>query len=370
MIKKVFRSKLFYMSTIVLLSSCGNHSQEGYPEQIVSTDFKTLQYTQATTEKKYVGTIEGSVNVDVKAQVSGYLESIYVKEGDYVTQGQSLFKIKADVFNEQVNTSRAAFQAALAAQKTAELELEKIQPLVAGKVFSPLQLETVKAQYEAAKAQVAQAKSTLESSQINAAFTIIKAPVSGYIGRIPNRVGNLITSTDSTPLTMLSEINTVFVYFSLSEAEFITFLKESKQDPAVESVEMLLADGTIYEHKGKIEMASGNVDRTTGSIILKAVFSNPDKLLRAGGSTKVILTNHLKDVITIPAASVRDIQNKSFVFALTNENTVEMRSIEIQGRSGTNYIVKSGLALGEKIALNSIDVLQDGMTVDPTIKNQ
>lgn len=169
---------------------------------------------------------------------------------------------------------------------------------------------------------------------------------------------------------MLSEINTVFVYFSLSEAEFITFLKESKQDPAVESVEMLLADGTIYEHKGKIEMASGNVDRTTGSIILKAVFSNPDKLLRAGGSTKVILTNHLKDVITIPAASVRDIQNKSFVFALTNENTVEMRSIEIQGRSGTNYIVKSGLALGEKIALNSIDVLQDGMTVDPTIKNQ
>lgn len=137
MIKKVFRSKLFYMSTIVLLSSCGNHSQEGYPEQIVSTDFKTLQYTQATTEKKYVGTIEGSVNVDVKAQVSGYLESIYVKEGDYVTQGQSLFKIKADVFNEQVNTSRAAFQAALAAQKTAELELEKIQPLVAGKVFSP-----------------------------------------------------------------------------------------------------------------------------------------------------------------------------------------------------------------------------------------
>lgn len=350
---------------LAFLWACGSNQQapEAPP---VDVNFMEVQPSAAQVEKKYPGTVEGSVNVDIKAQVTGYLDQIYVKEGDYVQKGQQLFRIKGDVFAEQVNNSKAAYQAALAAEQSAKIELEKVKPLVEGKVYTQLQLDVAQANYAAAKAQTAQAKAALGSSEINAAFSLIKAPVSGYIGRIPNRVGNLVTPADATPLTSLSEINTVFVYFSLSEADFISFVKDSKTDQGMKTVEMVIADGTTYDQKGKVELASGNIDRTTGSIPLKAVFSNPDKLLRSGGAGKIILRKTVNNALLIPMSSVKDIQNKYFVFTLADSNKVTMKPIEIDAHSGNNYIVKSGLKAGEKLALNRIDVLNEGMVVTPS----
>ncbi|RYY33346.1 MAG: efflux RND transporter periplasmic adaptor subunit, partial [Sphingobacteriaceae bacterium] len=203
------------IAVIVSLYSCGG-GQQGPPQSPpVDVDFMEVKPTTAQIEKKYPGAIEGSVNVDVKAQVSGYLETIFVKEGDYVQKGQSLFKIKGDVFKEQINNSQAAYQAAQSAEENARIEVEKIRPLVEGKVLSPVQLKSAEANYASAKAQAAQARAALGSAQINANFSLIKAPVSGYIGRIPNRIGNLVTPNDAMPLTSLSDINNVFVYFSL-----------------------------------------------------------------------------------------------------------------------------------------------------------
>lgn len=350
----------------LLLFSCAGNQQESFEAPAVDVDFMDVHPADAAVEKRYPGTIEGMVNVDVKAQVSGYLEKIYVKEGDYVQQGQTLFKIKDDVYYEQVENSQALVQAAEAAEESARIELQKIKPLVTGKVVTELQLQTAEASYAAAKAQVAQAKAGLGSSRINAGFTLIKAPVSGYIGRIPNRVGNLITPTDMTPLTSLSEINQVYVYFSLSEADYIAFMQDQKQDEGMNTVELIMATGAVYEQKGRIESASGNVDRATGSVPLKAVFANPDRILRSGGSGKIVIRKNLKQVLTIPMASVKDIQNKYFVFALADRNKVAMKPIEIAGHTGNTYILKSGLQAGEKVALNRIDVLAEGMDVKPT----
>jgi len=198
---------LLFIPVITLVFSCGGN-QQGPPEYPpANVDFLEIAPTSASLEKKYPGSIEGKVNVDIKAQVTGYLQEIYVREGDFVQKGQSLFKIKGDVFNEQVNNSQAVVKSALAAQENARIELQKIRPLVAGKVVSELQLKTAEANYSSAMAQVAQAKAALGSSQINAAFSLIKAPVSGYIGRIPNRIGNLVTPSDPLPLTTLSEIS-------------------------------------------------------------------------------------------------------------------------------------------------------------------
>ncbi|RYF78617.1 MAG: efflux RND transporter periplasmic adaptor subunit [Cytophagaceae bacterium] len=303
----------------------------------------------------------------IKAQVSGYLETIYVKEGDYVKKGASLFKIKSDVFGEQVNNSKATLNAAIAAQATAKIEVEKLKPLVEEKVVSDIQLKTAQANYDAATAQVAQAKAALGSSQINADFAVIKAPVSGYIGRIPNRIGNLVGPNDATALTTLSEIDQVFVYFSMSEADFIAFNKDRKTDAGMNTVALVMADGSTYENKGKLELASGNIERSTGSIALKAIFPNPDKLLRAGGAGRIILTKQLKNTLLLPMASVKDVQDKFFVFSLADSNKVAMKAIEISGKSGDNYVIKSGVAGGEKIAINSIDVLADGLKVIPKV---
>ncbi|MNV11788.1 Antibiotic efflux pump periplasmic linker protein ArpA precursor [compost metagenome] len=360
---------LLLTATLTILQSCGEEPQGMPPSAPVQVDFETLQPVSAQVESKYPGAIEGKVNVDIKAQITGYLENIYVKEGDYVQKGQTLFKIKGDVYNAQVTTSQAMLSAALSAEENARIELEKIKPLVAGKVVSEVQLKTAEANYAAAKAQVAQARSALGSSQINANFALIKAPVSGYIGRIPNRVGNLVTPADMVPLTTLSEIDEVFVYFSLSEADFISFTKDRKTDAGINTVELIMADGTLYEQKGKLEIASGNIDRSTGSISLKAVFSNPDKVLRSGGSGKIVLKKEMKKVLTLPMACVKDIQDKYFVYVLGSNNSVQMKPIEISGTSGNNYIVQSGLKAGEKIALNRIDVLFDGMPVVPQMRS-
>ncbi|WP_199120340.1 efflux RND transporter periplasmic adaptor subunit [Pedobacter sp. ASV28] len=361
------RGAYWLMLTVSLVFAACGQAPQGYEVQPVNTDFITLDPTDAAIEKRYPGMIEGTVNVEIKAQVSGYLEAIYVKEGDYVKKGQSLFRIKGDVFNEQINNSRATLKSALAAQATAKIEIEKIRPLVAEKVVSDIQLKTAEANYEAATAQVAQAKAALGSSQINADFAVIKAPVSGYIGRIPNRAGNLVTPADAIPLTTLSEIDQVLVYFSMSEADFIAFNRDRKTDAGMNTVSLIMADGQAYAHKGKLEFASGNIERSTGSIALKAVFSNPDKLLRSGGAGRIIITKQMKEALVIPMASVKDVQDKFFVFTLADSSKVAMKAIEIEGRSGDHYIVKSGVAKGEKIAINSIDALAEGMKVVPTM---
>lgn len=353
------------LTVSIAMMSCSGNRQDGQEMPTPNVDFMSISQGATQIESKYPGTIEGSVNVAIKAQVTGYLERIHVNEGDFVSKGQILFTIKGDVYNEQVQNSRAALNAALSAQENAKIELEKIKPLVSGKVVSELQLRTAESNYKSASAQVAQAKAALGSSQINADFTQIKAPVSGYIGRIPNRIGNLVTPADPTPLTTLSEINNVFVYFSLSEADFIAFQRDRKDDAGSNTVELILADGSTYNHKGQIEVASGNIDRTTGSIALKAVFPNPEKALRAGGSGKVIIRKTLESSLTIPMSSVKDIQDRYFVYTLADSNKVVMKPIEIDGHSGNSYIIKSGLKSGEKIALNRIDVLREGMVVVP-----
>lgn len=366
------RTRISYVivaiATAALFASCGAGANDQYGQQgpPPETDFTQLNNGSSAVKTTYPGTIEGSDNVDIKAQVTGYLETIYVKEGDYVQKGQSLFKIKSEVFNEQVSGSNAALKAAIAAQTTAKLEVEKIKPLVEGKVVSEIQLQTAQANYESATAQVAQAKANLGSSQINAGFALIKAPVSGYIGRIPKRVGNLVAPGDETPLTSLSEISQVNVYFSMSEAEFITYKKRSQAaKEGAETAELIMADGSVYEHKGKLETASGNIDRTTGSMTMKVVFPNPDKLLRAGGAGRIVLLQTIDDVLTLPMSSVKDIQDKFFVFKLGDSNKVSMTPIELAGSTGNLYLVKKGLKSGDKVALNRIDVLNEGMVVQP-----
>ncbi|MCC9070769.1 efflux RND transporter periplasmic adaptor subunit [Flavobacterium sp. F-65] len=363
--KHITLKKVFVLLVIAGFASCGKSAgAEGMAPPKPEVDFFEAKTSIGKVEKKYPGVIEGSVNVDIKAQVSGYLEAIYVKEGQYVNKGQSLFKIKGDVYEEQVNNSRAAYKSALANQANAKLEVEKVRPLVEGKVYTEIQLKTAQANLDAASAQVAQAKAALGSSQLNADFSLIKAPVSGYISRIPNRIGNLVTPTDAQPLTSLSEIDNVFVYFSLSEADYLTYTKNLKLNS---STSLIMADQSVYEHKGKLEVASGNIDRTTGTITLKAIFPNPQKQLRSGGSARIILNNSLDAVVTVPMASVKDIQDKFFVFVLQANNKIAMVPIVIAGNSGTNYFVSSGLKNGDKIAINNIDALNDSMEVVPKV---
>ncbi|WP_284462392.1 efflux RND transporter periplasmic adaptor subunit [Chryseobacterium sp.] len=357
------------LTAAAILYSCGSgNSQENAQQQsALPTDFIQVKSGDVDVSTGYPGSIEGQDNVDIKAQVTGYLEAVYIKEGQYVSKGQTLFRINPSVYNEQVNTNEAALKAALAAQETARIEVEKLRPLVEGKVVSDMQLKTAQANFRSASAQVAQAQSSLGSSKINANFTYIKAPVSGYIGRIPNRVGNLISPSDASPLTTLSNISSVNVYFSMNEADFIAHSRAAASGGNVDNVELVLADGSTYSFKGKLENASGNFDKNTGSIQMKAVFQNPDKLLRSGGTARVMLHNVLDGVVKLPKTSVKDIQDKFFVYKLEGKDKVKMTQIEVSGSTSQDYFVKNGVNAGDKIAINRIDALTDGALVVTTV---
>ncbi|MDV4128735.1 efflux RND transporter periplasmic adaptor subunit [Elizabethkingia anophelis] len=360
-------SLILAIAAAMFLSSCGQSSPGSAAGELPApeTDFVTLIQGAGDTQKEYPGNIEGIVNVDVKPQVTGYLQAVLVKEGQYVQKGQPLFRIMPDVYNEQVKNSDAGLKSALAAQATARLEVEKLRPLVDGKVVSDMQLKTAQANYNAATAQVEQAKAALGSSKINANFTLIKAPVSGYIGRIPNRTGTLVSPTDTTALTTLSDISTVQVYFSISEANYITYSKEGIFSGDSGNIQLILADGSVYNQKGRVEAGSGNIDKATGSITMKAIFPNPDKLLRSGGAGKIVIGRTVDNIVQLPITSVKDIQDKFFVFKLADSSKVAMVPIQIDGKTKDTYYVKSGVKAGDKIAVNRIDMLQDGMKVQP-----
>lgn len=359
--------RLLVASAVVSLTSCITQDDpEGELPAVkrIETDFVEIEPTIAPMTFTYPGIMEGRVNVDIRSQATGYLESIFVREGDFVRKGQPLFKVKGDVLQEQIRISEATLASSLATLENAKTELDKLTPFMEGRSVSDEQLRAARGNYALASAQVAQSKANLRLARLNAGFSVISAPVSGYIGRIPNRVGNLITADDANPLTTLSEIDEVFVYFSLSEVEYLKYRKGSETR---DTVYLQLADGTTYDQMGRIEMAAGGVDAATGSVTVKAVFPNPDRLLRSGGSGRVMISRSVPNTLLIPKRCVKDIQDKFFVYKLEADNKVAMTPIEVAGSSGSNYLVRLGLTSGDQIAVSQLDALMDGARVKPRL---
>lgn len=327
--------------------------------------------TPATTHKEYSATLEGRVNVEIRPQVEGYLEKIYVDEGAYVKAGQPLFKINDRIYNEQLNSAQSSVLAAQANVQKAQVEVDRLVPLVDNKVISEVQLKTARAALDAAKATEEQAKAAVGNARINVGYTYITAPVSGYIGRIPYKTGSLVGKGETMPLTVLSDINEVYAYFSMSEPDFIAFKQQfagatiEEKVKKVPPVELLLADNSVYTQKGRISTIDGQFDKTIGAITFRATFPNAGGMLRSGNTGKVRIPNQLAEVLVVPQEATFEIQDKVFVFALGDSNKVASKPITISGKTASWYYVQDGLKPGEKIVLSGIGNLQDGMVIIP-----
>lgn len=324
-----------------------------------------------TTYQEYPASVEGTVNVEVRPQVSGTLDRVFVDEGAFVKAGEPLFKINEQPYRAALNNAIATQHAAESAAANAQLEVDKLTPLVQNKVVSEYQLKTAKAAFDVAKANIEQAKANVSTAQINLGYTLIKAPVNGYIGRLIKKQGSLVGPTDTESLTQLSDVHDVHVYFSLSEKDFVSFkeqypgetLKDKlKQLP---SVSLLLADNTAYPKQGKVDMIDGQFDKTTGAITLRASFANPEGLLRSGNTGKVRLSLQHKDALIVPESATVDMQDKVFVFTVGDSSKVKKQAITIIGKNGNNYLVKEGVKVGDQIVLSGIDHLQEGMVIHP-----
>lgn len=364
------------MKTIILalvtiaLYSCSSAPQ---PPQAAAPllPVAAVSASTQTTYREYPASIQGAVDIDVRPQVSGYLQSILVNEGAYVTAGQSLFKINPQPYEEALNNAKASLHAAEAATMNAQLEVDKLTPLVENKVVADIQLKTARTTLKVAQANAEQAKANVASAQINLGYTNVKATVSGYIGRIPKKQGSLVAPEDQIPLTQLSDIHEVRVYFSLAENDFNAFNNNYPGKTPAErikhlpQVELLLSDNAVYSQKGRVDMIDGQFDKTTGAITLRASFPNAEGTLRSGNTGKLRLGLSHAAAILVPQAATIEMQDKVFVFVLNKDNKVTKTGVEVMGKSGNNYLVKSGINSGDQIVLSGLDRLQEGQAIRP-----
>jgi len=361
----------FIVATAVYISGCSQAqgTQAAPPPQ--SLPVLPINSAPATTYLEYSANIEGKTNVEIRPQVSGYLDKIYVEEGAYVTAGQPLFKINDRPYDEQVNNAQANVLAAKANMEKAAIEVNRLTPLVENKVVSDVQLKAAQAAYDAAKAQVAQAQAEGANAGINLGYTLVKAPVNGYIGRIPFKTGALVGKGEAQPLTILSDVREVYAYFGMSESDFLKFTSQfpgksiSEKIKALPPIELQLADKSIYGAKGKVELMEGQFDRSIGAIVFRATFPNAEGLLRSGITGKVLIPQGNSGLLPVPQTSTYEIQDKIFVFTVGDSNKVVGKQIHIVSKTTNYYLVDKGVQAGDKIVFAGMDRLTDGAVINP-----
>jgi membrane fusion protein, multidrug efflux system len=359
----------------IILYSCNsaNSAPVAMEMPLQSLPVISLRAYPVNTSKEFTASLEGSRDIEIRPQVDGYLDKIYVDEGASVRKGQLLFHIDARPYQEQLNNANANLQSAKAALENASINVEKLAPLVQNNVVSDVQLKSAKAAYNAAKANVDQAQSAVAAANISLGFTKITAPADGFIGKIPLKAGSLVGRSTVDALTMLSETKEMHVYFSMSETDFLQFKKQiagktiEEKIKQLPQVELVLSDNTIYPQKGKVEIVQGQFDKSIGTINFRATFPNAQGLLRSGNTGKIRVPQQSSISIVVPQEATFETQDKIFVFTMNDSNRVTGKPIAINGRTGNYYVVANGLNAGDKIVYSGLGRLQDGMKINPQL---
>lgn len=323
------------------------------------------------TYSDFPATIQGENIVEIRPMVDGYLEAIYVQEGALVKKGQLLFKIKNPLYDQTVITANAAIKIAVADVNTAKMNVEKVRPLVEKNIISKYELESANYTLQSKEAALAQAYANLANANTNLGYTTLRSPQSGIIGSIPYKIGALVTSNTTSPLTILANTGNVFAYFSWNEKELLSFMSNISGNTLQERLRhlppviLLLADGKEYPEKGKLETASGLINTETGTASFKAIFPNPKGFLHSGASAVVRLTQRIDGALLVPQSASYELQDKHFVYALMPGNRVISREIESKPTNdGQFLIVSNGLRAGDKIVLNGTN-LKDSTVIIP-----
>ncbi|WP_420150153.1 efflux RND transporter periplasmic adaptor subunit [Spirosoma sp.] len=353
--------------TCAMLVGCATKDKETNTDQPEKLKVPVVQLSQrpTTVQRDYVTTLEAVRNVEIRARVSGFLEKIYVDEGQSVRQGQLLFSLNAAEYRVGLEKAQATLRSAIAGAKTAEVEVDRVKLLVDKKIVSPSELELAKAKLDAARAQIEEAQSAKSTAALRLAHASIRAPFDGVINRIPYKIGSLIE--EGALLTEVSDIHEVFAYFDVSEKEYLGFLKKHRDlvGKNGQEVEMMLADETPYPQKGRIETMESVFEEESGTIAFRARFPNPQKLLKHGSSGKIRLPIVVSDAFLVPQKAVFEVLDKNYVYVVDASNKVRSRSFVPQARVGLNYIVRSGLKPGERVVYEGIQNIRDGDQIIP-----
>ena len=328
------------------------------------------QATTAHLTNSYPATIRGKQDVEIRPMVSGFITKLHVDEGSVVKKGQVLFTIDQVQYKAAVETAKAAVETAKAALQTQELTTQNNRELNKKGIVSDYQLSTSENQLAQAKASLAQAEASLTNAERNLEYTEVTSPSDGIVGKVPYRIGSLVSASMATPLTTVADNSSMFAYFSMAERQLLTLIKEGGSQKEIlekmPKVRLQLIDETMYPDSGRVETISGVIDPTTGSVSMRAMFPNEHNVLRSNSTGKVVFPNVLTNVILVPQSATTEIQDKKFVFVVQADNTVKNTEIQVYRlNDGQNYYVTSGLKAGDKIVVEGVQALHDGQAITP-----
>lgn len=367
---------LLFAALAAMLVSCGGKKSSGKPN-FGDNEYavRTIGAQSAELQTTYPATIRGMQDVEIRPKVSGFITKLCVKEGQTVKAGQLLFVIDNVTYAAAVRQAKAAVNSAKAQLNTARLTYNNNEKLFKNNVIGSYELQSAKNNMQAAAAALAQAEASYVSAKENLSYCYVTSPASGVIGDLPYRVGALVSASSQQPLTTVSNISTMQVYFSMTEKELLDMTKTAgglhtaiKDYPAVK---LQLADGTIYDHPGRVATVSGVIDATTGSVSMRADFPNPQHLLKSGGSGSIVVPHVSSSAIVIPQDAVAQVQDKHFVYIVGKDNKVKYSAVTVDPQDdGKNFIITSGLKVGDRIVLNGISSLTDGAEIKPITEAQ
>ncbi|MBD3627300.1 efflux RND transporter periplasmic adaptor subunit [Cyclobacterium sp.] len=351
---------VYLIGILVLYQSCSEgKSEDSKPNPVPSFPVFEVPLKTVTGYESYPVSIEGMVSSAVRAKVAGYITEVLVDEGQAVKKNQTLFKLETQALNEDADAAKANADAA-------QVEVDKLKPLVEKGIIGNVQLET-------AKARLAQAQAAYNSIAANIDYATIKSPVEGYVGAIPFRQGALVSPSDPTPLTTVSQVENMFAFFSMNEKDYLNMLQVTKGETLDEKlehmpeVELELVNGKIYDHKGKIKTVTGQVNPTTGTVNFRATFPNPNRLLAHGNSGMIRIPKVYENLPVITEISTYEQQGKTYVYRVGNDSIVHRELIKVLARVDQLLIVEDGVKSGDRIVYEGAGKLREQTRIKPEI---
>ena len=362
--EKMFKS-LILTCILVLVASCKEQKS-----QTAGSDYKTQNVTLSdrTVYSIFSATIQGKQDVGVYPQISGLITAVLVKEGAAVKKGQTLFIIDQVPYKAALRTAKANVEAAEASVATAKMTVDSKEELFKENVVSQFDLQTARNSLRSANATLAQAQAELVNARNNLSYTVIKSPVDGIAGMSSYRVGDLVSSSMSSPMISVSDNSEMYAYFSMTEKQILALSRQNgsltdalKNMP---EVKLLLSDGSEYQEKGHIDAISGMIDTSTGSVSLRAVFPNSKHVLRSGSTGNIKFPYTKKNCMVIPQTATYELQDKVFVYKVVDGKTQSTQVKVFDVNDGKEYIVESGLNVGDVIIAEGAGLLRNGISVN------
>jgi len=370
--KKIY---LLFTLFVLTLLSCKDKKAKVIPPQPFQV--YEVQTKSVPIYEEYVGQIYGEKDIPIRARVVGFLDGIHFKEGERVKKGQLLYSIDPDPLMQEVAAQTSMVAQARTVLVQTESDLKRIEPLAEMSAVSEQELDMATAQTDAAISSLEAANASLNIANINLGYAKMYAPIEGIIGKTLAREGEFV-GKDPNPviLNTVSQLRSVRVQFFLSEGNYLkvakAYMARTKQkirgsDPTVH-IELILADGSLYPHRGKMDFIDRNVDPSTGAILIQATFPNPDRLIRPGQFARVkVKIRQANDAILIPQKCAKELQGQYSVFLVNAENKLEAKKIIIGENYGEFYLVQEGLKKGDKIILEGIQKARSDMEIVPEL---